>query len=422
MKFPIPQDWDNESWCSWSVCWPDSEHWNGLLRGLLTLPQRGWTWDEQSGDLLEVIQTGKEITSLNLPLNGVIMACNDTYLADALNNIAVAISNSSNTTIQAQCCGTPENSVSNSIQNFVTQPLGGNPIPVYGSEPSATHDYGTIPAGYETLEEYDTDKCRKSNSLINATIASLRALGAISTFNFTGLTVIVLMAISGVLVVAAPLIPILVGGIIVLAVSISVLDSAADEIEANKEEWVCTLYSGEGSEVIISHLADLLDGLVSLIGATGVVGNAVKLVILVLLNGDNLNKLFSNAPMLGLTEIDCTSCHWWNCSIGTVIAFDNESITLGSFALGAGDWLTAVGYADESDLVELSAEITGWCVPEDVPEFISAWDTRSELCGAGSGSDWENTSAVVETGPYEARTFQHRGCESFVVKYTRIIP
>lgn len=422
MKFPIPQDWDNESWCSWAVCWPDSEHWAGLLRGFLTLPQRGWTWDEKSGVLLDVIDIGKEITVRNLPLEGCVMGCNDDNLASALNNIAIAISTSNSASAQANCCGTAENSVSNSIQNFVSQPVGGNPIPVYGSEPSATLDPGDIPVGYATLEEYDADKCRKANSLINAVIASLRALGAITTFNFTGLTVVVLMAISGVLVVAPPLIPILIGGIILLSVSIHVLDDAADEIEANKQEWVCTLYEGDNTEGIIGNLADLIDTLVGVIGVTGPVGGAVKLVILVLLNGDNINKLLSNAPMLGITEIDCNACNWWSCALGEIIAHDGNSITLVGQDFGDFDYLTAVGYSNSEDLVELEAEVTGWTAPSDHPEFSAAWDENADLCGGGLGAGWSNISGSPETGPYAARTFQHRANSPFTVKYTRILP
>lgn len=308
MKFPIPQDWDNVTWCRWSVCWPASEGWEGFLRGLLTLPMRGWTWDERTGSILAVQAIGREITEQNLPLNGVIMACNDTNLADALNNIAIAISNSNSATFQASCCGTAQNTINNSIQSIVNQPIGGNSIPVYGSEPILAITPGSVPAGYETVGEYNTDKCRKANSLINAMIATLRALGAISSFNFAGLSVTAVMAISGVLVVAPPLIPILIGGLIVLAVAIHVLDDAADAVESNKAEWVCTLYEGDNTEGIISNIADLVDGVVSLIGAAGVVGNAVKLIIMVLLNGDNINKLLTDAPMLGITEIDCSGC------------------------------------------------------------------------------------------------------------------
>jgi hypothetical protein len=422
MKFPIPQDWDNVSWCRWSVCWPASEGWEGFLRGLITLPQRGWTWDERTGSIIDVQQIGREITAKNLPLEGCIMGCNDDNLADALNNIAIAISLSNSQSSQTICCGSAENSISNSIQNFVNQPGGGNPIPVYGSEPSATLDPGDIPAGYATLEEYDADKCRKANSLINAVIASLRALGAITSFNFTGLTVIVLMAISGVLAVAPPLIPILIGGIIVLAVSIHVLDDAADEIEGNKQEWVCTLYEGDNTEGIIGNLADLIDTLVGVLVVTGPVGAAVKLVILVLLNGDNINKLLTNAPMLGITEIDCNVCNWWSCALGEIIAHDENSITLIGQDFGDFDYLTAVGYSNSEDLVDLEAEVTGWTAPSDHPEFSSAWDEDADLCGGGLGAGWTNISAAAEAGPYNSRTFQHRANSPFTVKYTRIIP
>jgi hypothetical protein len=422
MKFPIPQDWDNVSWCRWSVCWPASEGWEGFLRGLITLPQRGWTWDERTGSIIDVQQIGREITAKNIPLVGVLMACNDTELADSFNNIAVAIRLLASNQAGGGCCADNQTALNNSIQNFVNQPLGGNPLPVYGSEQPLELEPGQIPEGYDDFAEYDADKCRKANALITATIASQRALGAISAANFAGLSAVAIMAISGVLVVQPYLIPLLIAALVVLAATMHHLDAAADAMQDNYEEWVCTLYEGDNVSGLVGAIGDLLDVLVGIIGVTGPISFAVKTVVLILLNADNLNKLLSSAPMLGVADIDCSSCHWWTCAIGTVLEFGDDYIVLEAIDPGDFDALVAVAYPDTDDLYELEAEVAGWTSPSDHPEFSSSWDTREDACGAGLGYDWQNISASPESGPYAARTFQHRANTTFTVKYTRIIP
>lgn len=86
MKIPIPDDWDGETWCRWSVCWPDSELWKGLLLGFITSPQRGRLWDEKTGSIKATQEIGRQIFDNNFPLECVIMSCGDaTELIAALN-------------------------------------------------------------------------------------------------------------------------------------------------------------------------------------------------------------------------------------------------------------------------------------------------------------------------------------------------
>jgi len=420
VKFPIPQDWDGTSWCRWSVCWPDSEGWSGFLRGLLTLPQRGWTWDERSGSILDVQAIGREITAQNLPLVGVVMSCNDTTLADSFNNIAAAIQLLANRQVGGGCCESPEITVNNSIQNFLNPGGGGSLIPVYGSSPPAAVPIGEFPAGYADYAAYDADKCRKANTMVTAMIASLRAFAAFEMAQFSGLTALTIMAIVGVLVVQPYLIPVLIAGLIGLGLAINVLDAAADDMVANYDDWVCALYTGNNVNGIITAIADLLDILVAAIGVTGVVGVFIKTIVLVLLNTDNLNKLFSDAPIVSMGPTDCAGCAWWVCEVGTVLASDATSVTVEGVDPGDFDFLTAVSYSDEETLGHLSAEVTGWIAPSDHPEFSSSWDTRESACGAGLGFGWENISGSPEAGPVLARTFQHRGNIPFTVKYTRL--
>jgi len=74
MRQPIPNDWDNETWTCVQIEWPDSPIWIALLNGWLSQFKRGWSWDETTGDLLEVINIGWLIWLKNQALT----ACNGT--------------------------------------------------------------------------------------------------------------------------------------------------------------------------------------------------------------------------------------------------------------------------------------------------------------------------------------------------------
>lgn len=86
MKVTIPGDWDGASWCRWSICWPDSDLWKAILFGFLTTAQRGRFWDENSGNIKQAQEIGRQIFDNNFPLECVIMSCSDaTALIEAIN-------------------------------------------------------------------------------------------------------------------------------------------------------------------------------------------------------------------------------------------------------------------------------------------------------------------------------------------------
>lgn len=66
---PIPNDWDGVSWATFDVTIPDSSLWRSLLRGGLSgfsLPE---FWDEDTGDINNVVEIGKEIITRNSNTN-----------------------------------------------------------------------------------------------------------------------------------------------------------------------------------------------------------------------------------------------------------------------------------------------------------------------------------------------------------------
>ncbi|MCK6627829.1 MAG: tail fiber protein [Anaerolineae bacterium] len=55
MKMPIPGDWDGVSECTYEVRWPDSTLWRIILRGLLSSPSLVDFWDQNTGNVAQVL-------------------------------------------------------------------------------------------------------------------------------------------------------------------------------------------------------------------------------------------------------------------------------------------------------------------------------------------------------------------------------
>jgi len=420
MKLPVPSDWDGTTWCRWAICWPDSEQWRGILRGLITLPMRGWTWDERTGDFSTATAAGREIFTLNLPLNGVLMACNDTELADSFNNIALAIRGLAIGSSGAGCCSTPEIVINNTIQGGTNGGVGTDSTPIFGSAPAVTLAPGEYPPEYETLEAYSVEKCRNAHLLVDAVGGTL---GNLAGFEFNKTVVIlgfIAACIVAGLVFPPGLLPLMVGLIIVLSGEVYLLSQAQTYIEEHRDELICLLYSSNGTEAAMEGIAAFLDTMVAFFSVSSPLGIAVKTIAMMLFNTDTVNRLFTGAASAGYPDATCSCADWWVCEFGTIIDSGSDFITVEAVATADFDYLTAVAYSDDDSLVYLTASTTDWTAPSDNPEFGSAWDTRAEACGAGLGFDWQNTSSVDEIGPYEARTFQHRGNLPFTVTYTRV--
>ena len=61
MRLAIPNDWDGLTWDCCLLFFPQSQQWKAIVRGLLRHLQRGWGWDETTGDLLATLDTAKLI-------------------------------------------------------------------------------------------------------------------------------------------------------------------------------------------------------------------------------------------------------------------------------------------------------------------------------------------------------------------------
>ncbi len=64
-QFPIPNDWDGETYECYMIEWPFSVQWNGLLRGLISTPTRGRFWDGSTGSIKDIQAVGEKILERN---------------------------------------------------------------------------------------------------------------------------------------------------------------------------------------------------------------------------------------------------------------------------------------------------------------------------------------------------------------------
>jgi hypothetical protein len=303
VKLPIPADWDGSTWCRWAVCWPDSDLWEAILRGFLTLPQRGWTWDETTGSILAVQATGQEIKALNLPLNGVFMACNDTQLTAAFSDIALAL----RYLADKQCCDNLQIDVNGGFQGTVISPEGVS-VPIFGSEPPLAPEPGAFPAEFETEEQYNLSKCQVANGIADGLIAALRAFSNISIAQFTLGLVLTVLAFAGAIVFPPAGFPALMIALGILGGSTGLLYVMANKLEENRPELVCLLYTGDSTSSIIGAIADFFDILIASIPGVGALGLAIKTVLLVLINSDTVNQLFNSSAAYVYPSADCAGC------------------------------------------------------------------------------------------------------------------
>lgn len=310
----IPPDWDGQSFCRYAVCWPDSPLWKIILRGLVSEPARGFFWDERTGTVTEVLAGFRQTLDENLHLPEVIMACGDTGLQEGLQAIAQAIitasataSASANATANG-CCEQTIIDQNGGVAGSTTQPATGETIPIFGTQPPQSVPPGEYPEGYASLPEYDLDKCQVANLVVTGAVGSFRGLGALGVFNYIALAGLIVLAITGAIIFPPALIPMAAAALGFLALEVTTLTLVANEIEANRDEWVCWLYESDSVETALSLIADGLDAIITGLGLVGKVGWAVKTIGLLIFNADTLNQLYTKVAHLTYPDADCSAC------------------------------------------------------------------------------------------------------------------
>ncbi len=321
MKMPIPTDWDGETWANWSVCWPDSSEWNGILQGQLTDPAKGFFWDGQTGSIVTVQETGYEISEDNVPLKGCLMRCDEQL--DELIDAIIGLKGQGG----ADACGCP----GGSTQGSTNGTEGGTPPQFFDDPPDA----------YPTAA-YFSRKCKIANMNHEQVRAWLQAMkdGGVDAYIGKGLVgpavfillTTILGAVLGEISTPFPLIDALAGGVVGFIASIASvilaqsfdLDTLIALIDANEDDLVCAFYAASTAQ-------DAKDDYIQVLDDAGASAGALLLLQAVFVV-DTLNALFFSSEenpdletaLAGYTPtIPCNcACSGWTIIFGNLLAGD----------------------------------------------------------------------------------------------------
>lgn len=332
----IPNDWHGE-YCCYAVMWPNSPQWLGVLRGVLSIAQEGRFWNEQTGNVIAAQTIVERTFDYNFENREVIMACGDTGIADALEAIATAIAGSGagNATAIANCGGSGGGGLSISnpqmgIQTFISL-TDGTQFPVFGSAPIEVLPPSGYPDGYDSLESYDVDKCRKATKMTDDFIKSLNNMAYVNWgagVMGAGVIIACLVGLITVPYAAIPLLLFALCGNIGITAAVSAL---ADYVESHRGEFVCILYEGDSVQTIITQIAEFIDMAIAMIDPAAAIGVVLKNIALWLMNGDTLNYLFSSAAALSFPDADCSTCGCFlEVATGTLISQEGNVYTVQS--------------------------------------------------------------------------------------------
>lgn len=195
---------------------------------------------------------------------------------------------------------------------------------VYGSTPDGTITYGTtppiappttIPEGYEDEAQYAAQKCAIAHGVVTGVVYTLDALTAVASVNAIAATIGIILAAVPIIPVSPVLIPVLVPLVATAWLASGVLHAASLMIEDNREELVCILLSGENIDIIFEQLAEALDIMIAAMSWSGPVALAVKSMILVLINADTLNQLYSEFAGIMYPSANCDFCDEVECPV-----------------------------------------------------------------------------------------------------------
>jgi len=311
MQMPIPEDWNGEDYCRWAVCWPNSSKWKAILFGLLAQPSQGRFWDADTGYIKGIQADFQPFYDANFNLSEVIMACNDTGIAEALEAIALAISNQQNcadTSIIIQSGGSTSNcySSSNSGVTTIITLEDDTQLPIYGDQPIITLPESGFPEGYPDLETYDVDKCRKATKLANDFITSLNNMGTVTWVTSALGTGVLGGALVGLIVLPAALIPVMLFALIGAIGINAFIIALANACEENKDELICIFYQGDTMSEIWAALNVFFVGLVAVIDPPAGIAAVLVDVALWMLGSDTLGVLFSAQAAEAYPDADCS--------------------------------------------------------------------------------------------------------------------
>lgn len=288
-------------------------------------PKGGQRWEMSTGE--EFASYQNDIQELDSKITGGdFMTC----LEQGLSEVAQALKYMAD----RQCCVSGSIGPGGGVVSTYTDGEG-NTRPIYGGVPPATLPDQGFPSNYDSLEDYLLDKCKLANLVFDGWLLTIRGLAAITIFNAIALAGLIGFALAGSIILAPAAIPVMIGALIVLGTFVAMFSDIADGLQENKADIVCGLYNSNTVEEMTVILSDAVDLIIEGFTITGPVGEALKLVVMLLVNSDTLSQLLNGTAALGYPDADCSSCNpavrvWNMCTEELVIPNEDGSFTISS--------------------------------------------------------------------------------------------
>jgi hypothetical protein len=336
MEVPIPDDWDGISFCRWSVCWPESVQWKAVLYGLIEMPNQGRFWDFHTGNFLELRNQFRDAYDYNFNLKEVIMACGDNGLQDiasAINNVASAMNAQAiaSAYASAQCCDRQGSGG------------GGTTAPPFNPTEPGDPETDPPPDGFETWEEFLSDKCAIAWDIVETLESDLGQLA------LTNLTSIGTTALATILAVALAT-PIPFDDVIALAaflLSIAaevVIATALSLVNDNEGELACELFNGTNAQDSRSRFMSKYSDIVDNASVDPVEGFACKTIVGYMVQSSATNRMYIKDTTQSWPPRDCTGCEEGCRNIqietGVLLSGDEDSGTYGGVQLAPNYYVT----------------------------------------------------------------------------------
>lgn len=386
----IPSDFDGE-YCCYAVMWPSSPEWQAVLRGVLTIPSTGRYWLASSGAITEAQEIVKATFDNNMHLEESIMSCNDPALAgiaEGLQQIAIALSEQA---AAANNCCTGNGSGG----------AGQFPPPI-SDVPQGNPNTDDPPEGFESWEEFFSDKCAKANQIIVELRASLLRVGII---NFSALSLDALaIALTVALTLAVPAAVIIeIVGLLISAGAEIIVASLLTYINDNETDLICALFGAENASQSYDDFHTVLGDAVDIGTADPVEAYAIKTLARYLVNSQVVNSLYLKDLTVVYPETDCSGCDE-NC-IDCVQRFNSDGDSIANL-FAPSDWFAMESLGEpfySSLLVRVDGpqaykmefrNLVGWTF---YAPAVNCFTIRNDIGTVFySGNDFEDFAAACE--------------------------
>lgn len=295
---PIPVDWNGEDWQCWSIEWPNSINWNGILRGLITMPMKGRFWDERTGSIIDAQAIGIEIWKRNSPMEESLMACNEDTLA-FMERIALALEG----ILARECC--PTGGAGSGVFNSGSRGAGILPQPINTYEEDL--ELEEPPVGFDTWEEYRTHKCNAAADLVQNFKVDLLSLSNLIPEGkmFT----VIVAELVAVLLTPIPYddVASLIGWLIVAGFEYSLLAELSTGVQDDEGNLRCLLYNASDATNAQVAFRDRVSVLISEVSGLGLAQDWLESIVDNLTPNDAFNRIFTNVSTT-IQDADCSAC------------------------------------------------------------------------------------------------------------------